>query len=121
MIINLKSGLRVTTLCFFISKNLNNANKTSIYHLIHEFSDLEEIQENFSEISSNVRMLRFINKFNSLHKEKFFATINCFDTGKFLGNDINLPSDLKIINLNQYLLNKISNKINIKVLIKIEF
>jgi len=95
--------------------------KNPIYHLIHEFSDLEEIKESFSEIFLNARMLRFITKFSSLNKEKFFATIDCFNTGKFFASNINTPLDLKIINTDQYLFDKISNKISIKVLIEIEF
>lgn len=100
---------------------MNNINKSLQYHLIHEFSDLEEIKESFSEISSNIRMLRFIARFISSPKKKFFATINCLNTGKFFADKISTPLDLRVVNTDQYLFDKISNKIFVKVLIEIEF
>lgn len=118
MTINLKNGLRATKISYFISRSTD---KNSIYHLIHEFSDLEEIKESFSEIFSNVRKLRFISKFDSFRKKKFFVTINCTTKGKFLAKDVNVPIDLEVVNANQYLFNKFSNKILIKVLIGIDF
>jgi len=117
MTFNLCNGLRVTKMYFFISKNMN---KGSVYHFIHEFSDLEEIKENFSEIFSNLRKLRFVADFGSSQKKMFFATICCLNTGEFFAKVLNLSTNLKIINHGQYLFNKISNKISIKALIQIE-
>lgn len=102
---------------FFVSKSrINN----SIYHLIHEFSDLEEIKESFSVIFSNVRMLRFIADYSSSHKNTFFGIIDCLEKGELYAKDIKLSTDLKIIDSNIYLFKKISSKIAVKILIKVE-
>jgi len=119
-LINPINGLRGSKMSFFIS-NKAIVDKSSSYHLIHEFSDLEEIKESFPEIFSNMKMLRFLVKFNSLHKKRFFAIIDCFEKSKIFAKDIVLPSDLTVINPNQYLFNKISNKISVKILIRIDF
>lgn len=95
--------------------------KNSVYHLIHEFSDLEEIKESFSEIILNIRKLRFKTEFNSLDKRRFFAVIDCFDAGEFFARDLKLPKDLDVINCNQYLFHKASMKVCTKILIRVDF
>lgn len=120
IIFNLKSGLRATKVYFFVSKK-KNSEEASTYHLVHEFSDLEEIKENLSEILSNIKILRFISKFEFFCKERFFATIDCLNNGIFFARNINMPLELKVINSDQYLFNKISNRVFMRVLINIDF
>lgn len=67
-------------------------------------------------------MINFSADFDSYSysDRKFFVVINCLDKGKFFAKSIKSSSNLKIINPNQYLFNKISNKIILKVLIEVD-
>lgn len=102
---------------FFISRNFV---KSSKFHLIHEFSEFEEIRESLLNIYSNLKSVRFEFIPYASQKKHFFAILNCFEAKNYFAKDMLASSDLKIVNPDVYLLNKISSKINLKVLTKLE-
>nr|NP_074977.1 hypothetical protein AsloCp17 [Euglena longa]CAC24588.1 hypothetical protein [Euglena longa] len=115
--------MTITNIKFFISKSKSkHPKKLKIFHPVNEFFDIEEIKENLSNICINLKKLRF--KFNPKNnkEKKTFIILNSFNKKSFSAKDIIIPStsNLKIVNLKEHLFNKISQKINLKVLIKIE-
>jgi hypothetical protein len=88
--------------------------------MIHEFLNLEEVNESLLEISSNLKRLRFKFLSDNCQKKVFFAVLNCFHTKNYFSENIMFSSELKLVNKEIYLLNKISSQINLKILIKLE-
>nr|YP_010700150.1 RNA polymerase subunit alpha [Euglena agilis]WCH63296.1 RNA polymerase subunit alpha [Euglena agilis] len=113
----LLNSIVVTNISFFIS---NNRSKVNRFHMIHEFLNLEEVNESLLEISSNLKRLRFKFLSDNCQKKFFFAVLNCFHTKNYFSENIMFSSELKLVNKEIYLLNKISSQINLKILIKLE-
>lgn len=102
---------------FFIS---NNFFKLNTFHMIHEFFNIEEINESLLDVNSNLKLLRFEFIPDYFEKKYFFAILNCSEKRVYFNKDIITSSELKIVNPDDTLLNKISNKTCLKILIKLE-
>lgn len=111
------NSIIVTNISFFIS---NNFVKLSTFYKIHEFFNIEEINENLLDISSNFKFLRFEFMPDYFEKKCFFAVLNCSEKGTYLNKDLVIPSELIISNPDGYLLSKLSSKICLKILVKLE-
>lgn len=105
-------GFKITKIAFFISKN-------SVFHLIHEFFDLEEIFESMPEIYTNLKSLTFKLKKNLQYKN-IFTILKIRGAGKVLSKDLIMPLFIKSVVLNQYLFRIISSFIKINILIELE-
>jgi DNA-directed RNA polymerase alpha subunit len=111
------NSIVVTNISFFIS---NSFVKLNTFYKIHEFFNIEEINESLLDITSNFKFLRFEFMPDSFEKKCFFAVLNCSEKGNYLNKDLVIPSELTITNPNGYLLSKISSKICLKILVKLE-
>lgn len=109
---------RVVNSYFFVSRKDDRSND-DIYHLLHEFYEIEELEQNMSEIINNFRQLRFSLTCQT-RLNKFFAIINCSESGLILGKNILLPSTLSIKMPNQFLFKMSACRILLKVILKIE-
>lgn len=113
----LLNSIVVKSVSFFIS---NNFAKLNTFYKVHEFFNIEEINESLIDIISNFKLLRFEFMPDYFGKKYFFAVLNCSEKRKYSNKDLITSSELKIINTDSFLLSKISSKICLKILVKLE-
>lgn len=101
-----------------MSRN-NKSFDDNIYHLLHEFFELEEIEQSMPEIAFNLKELRFLDNHQSYSK-RFFGIINCLGPGVFSDNDILLPNTLSLAKPSGFLFRVISSNVLVKIIFKIE-
>lgn len=114
--IYLKTGTVISEISLFASKEKD---KEKLYHSINEFTEMEEIKENFNEVKENLDSIEF--KINTKIFKSKVIHLN-LNKGKKLikAKDIVLPEKVKILNPEQKILTLKSSNINIKLLLKIE-
>ncbi len=82
----------------------------------HEFSAIEGVYEDVIEIISNLKKIRF----KSFSQEPVKATLEVHGDKEITAKDIKLPTDVELINPDQYILTLTDKKSSISMEIEIE-
>lgn len=91
-----------------------------VFHLIPEFFNIEEIEQSLLDIYFRLKLLRLEFIPDDYQKKVFFAVLNCSEIKKYFSKDIDISSDLEIVNPENFILSKIYSKVCLKVLVKLE-
>ena len=92
--------------------------KVKFDKVYHEFSTIDGVKENVTDIILNIKKLRFKISDDNEDDEKII-TLKVKGSKEVTGNDITLPPDVEIANPEQYLFT-ITKKTNIKIEMHIE-
>nr|YP_009503385.1 RNA polymerase alpha subunit [Euglena clara]AXA45480.1 RNA polymerase alpha subunit [Euglena clara] len=112
------SRLQVTDIALFISKNIFKVPST--YHVVNEFFELEEITGSLLDVYTNIRSVQFKLLQKNFNNE-IFGILNCNSRQVFFAKDIVFNQKIEILNDNQLLLELLSSKLKLKIILKLQF
>lgn len=90
-----------------------------MYHKLHEFMELEILDESIDNILTRFQLIDFIKKRNFIDKRSF-CIINAFDKRMYKSYDLLYSKNLELINKNLFLFNLLSSKFKLKCVAEIK-
>nr|AEW12999.1 RNA polymerase alpha subunit [Strombomonas acuminata] len=107
----------VTNALFFVKDNRINSN---YYHFINEDMSIEELNESVFEMTSNIKKINLKLKKETKQNTKSFAQIIIENKQEIRAQEVILPNNISLLNKEQYLFKKISNKVKLRIIIEIK-
>lgn len=99
----------------------NKNSKFAIYQKIHEFFNLEEVNQPIAQIYSNIKSIDFYDLKPLSHKiSRNFSRLDCFLPQSYFVKNIIFPKNLFVFNYDKFLLNLSTLKLKLKIIMEAE-
>ncbi len=103
---------------FFISSNIS---RLSFYNSIHEFSEFDDFDGNFLEISKSLEAVDFSMQVDYVENTRFFSILNARNKGDYFSKDIAFPTSLVLLKTDLFLFRLLSSCLKFKMILEAKF
>lgn len=97
------------------------SSKITNYYKVHDFFNLEEVNQPILQIYSNIKSVDFYDLQPLTNKSiRQFSRMDCFFQREYFAKDIIFGKYLEVVDVNKFLLNLSSLKLKLKFIMELE-